>query len=542
MCHISLGRYHPYYLSKPINGRNCRSENSLEFDAAAWRYIVKQKKWSIRRLWPHRKGLLWLGLSVWMLASCSMSRQTRYMTEAVSPGPTAGWPVTEKRFKEPEYPVLRVAYPEVPGAEFVNFDQLCMTCHQSYVDTMAHNVHRGQRCEDCHGPASLHVKTRGKEPGLILNFKNLKQAERSEVCLKCHDQKQCESIASWRTSSHAHHGVACTDCHSAHYNVPAGTQKYDPAIAGIPPEAQQVTYLEESSQQTPIATLSEFEMASIRAASNSLGADNPSVCYQCHNSMAQYEKLAHPHQMLGPNKFACDTCHNPHGSVRQETRTDLCLECHKDAPTMAWHSSSHSMSGVDCTDCHNPHPDTFVQAPHAITHTNVARPVRMPMAVDEPNVCYKCHPKVYAESSMPSHHPIKEGKVTCSDCHDGHGQAEGNLTEPTLNQVCYRCHADKQGPFAYEHAPVTQDCGICHSPHGTVANNLLNQPATFICLRCHSGHRVGPTSGAHSFGGLADVGNDTGLQQAFFSNCMECHAQIHGSDLPSPNAPHALLR
>ena len=79
--------------------------------------------------------------------------------------------------------------------------------------------------------------------------------------------------------------------------------------------------------------------------------------------------------------------------------------------------------------------------------------------------------------------------MVCSDCHDAHGEAEKGLREPTVNLLCYRCHAEKQGPFAYEHPPVTEDCGICHEPHGTVTNNLLRQPATFLCLRCHSGHR-----------------------------------------------------
>jgi DmsE family decaheme c-type cytochrome len=421
-----------------------------------------------------------------------------------------------------------------------------MTCHQTYVKTFQHNVHWAQKCEDCHGPASQHVRTRGKEPGLILNFKKLKKAEQSEVCLKCHQKDQCEPNASWRTSAHAHFGVACTDCHNAHYNVPPGTAKYDPALAGIPPEAQSLTLVKTVAHAT---NLPPIDQASIRAASNHLGAITPQLCYRCHSSMEQFEKVAHPHQILGTQhyglgsgSFNCETCHDPHGKIRQETRTDLCLQCHQDAPTMAWHSSTHSLNSVACTDCHNPHPATFVQDTPGITHTHIPRPPRMPMAVDEPNVCYKCHPKVYAENAMPSHHPIKQGKMVCSSCHDSHGQSQGNLKEATVNQVCYKCHADKQGPFAYEHPPVTEDCAICHAPHGTVANNLLRQPATFLCLRCHSGHRVGPTSGAHTFGGLADVGTNANLQQAFFGDCSECHAQIHGSDLPSPRNPHSLLR
>jgi DmsE family decaheme c-type cytochrome len=101
-------------------------------------------------------------------------------------------------------------------------------------------------------------------------------------------------------------------------------------------------------------------------------------------------------------------------------------------------------------------------------------------------------PRSLPEMSLPSHHPIREGKMSCSDCHDPHGQREGNLNAESLNLTCYKCHADKQGPFAYEHPPVTENCNICHEPHGTVTNNLLKQPATFLCLRCHTGHRAGP--------------------------------------------------
>ena len=68
-----------------------------------------------------------------------------------------------------------------------------------------------------------------------------------------------------------------------------------------------------------------------------------------------------------------------------------------------------------------------------------------------------------------------------SDCHDPHGQYLDNLREETVNMVCYRCHAEKQGPFAFEHPPVTQRLTICHEPHGTVANNLLQKPVTFLC-------------------------------------------------------------
>jgi DmsE family decaheme c-type cytochrome len=275
-----------------------------------------------------------------------------------------------------------------------------------------------------------------------------------------------------------------------------------------------------------------------------MGAITPHICYRCHANKAPQQHVAHPHQICGAVGFDCTTCHDPHGKIRPETRTDLCLKCHDmKAPTMAWHSSTHFRYGVACADCHNPHPDLHVQQVVQIQHTHIERKPRLPMAVNEPEACYKCHQDIYAKNAMPSHHPIKEGKLVCSDCHDPHGQTEDNLKEPTVNMVCYRCHAEKQGPFVYEHPPVTENCAICHEPHGTVTNNLLRQPTTFLCLRCHTGHRIGPPPGGPNHADLlGDVGTSPALQAAFYTDCTQCHSQIHGSDLPSPHLPKAFMR
>jgi DmsE family decaheme c-type cytochrome len=328
--------------------------------------------------------------------------------------------------------------------------------------------------------------------------------------------------------------VACTDCHTSHYNVPPGSPVTSIAENGQTGEVIPV-------RLPSVDEEAQVNMASIRQASGHMGAITPHVCYRCHSNMAQQQDVAASHQICGATGFDCTTCHNPHGQIRPETRHDLCLTCHdNNSPTMAWHSSTHARYGVACTDCHNPHPNLNVQRTLNIQHTNIHRQERTPMSVDEPFVCYKCHADIYAQTSMPSHHPIKEGKISCSDCHDPHGQTQDNLKEPTINMVCYRCHAEKQGPFAYEHPPVTEDCTICHDPHGTVANNLLHQPATFLCLRCHTGHRKGPDF--HDATLLGDIGTDPSLQAAFYTDCTQCHQQIHGSDVPSPHLPNAKLR
>ncbi len=200
-------------------------------------------------------------------------------------------------------------------------------------------------------------------------------------------------------------------------------------------------------------------------------------------------RIAGPHQIGGPNGFNCTTCHDPHGQIKEATRKDLCLSCHKGAPTMAWHASTHERYGVACTDCHNPHPHSDLKQVVNISHYGVEQPKRLAMAVQQPEACYKCHQKVFAQNHMPSHHPIMEGKMVCSDCHDPHGQLEKNLKAETINQLCYKCHAEKAGPFAYPHPPVNENCAICHEPHGAVADHMLKQPPVFLCLRCHVGHR-----------------------------------------------------
>jgi DmsE family decaheme c-type cytochrome len=129
--------------------------------------------------------------------------------------------------------------------------------------------------------------------------------------------------------------------------------------------------------------------------------------------------------------------------------------------------------------------------------------------------------EVKAEFMLPSHHPVPEKRVFCTDCHDAHGTtADKMLKKPTIKDTCVQCHADKEGPFLFEHADVTEDCRNCHSQHGSVNNNLLNVQVPFLCLQCHFGHRTSSAATAE-------------LKAAFYTRCTDCHSQIHGTDLPS---------
>lgn len=498
------------------------------------------------RAWTIYVGRVVIGVLVLAMTSCGVGRRTaqRADTEVNNAWP-GEFPKPATVFHQVSLQELRAPLPTIPEAEYVNDDEFCATCHQAYVELFGENVHRGihegaQSCESCHGPASKHLETRGKEPGTIISFKNLHPVQASEVCLQCHEQNACTPGAMWRTSKHAHAGISCQSCHTAHYNVPAGTPAVtEPGVAGRIPggDIRLSSFQEEQPARQP----------SLAGTSNNLGAMAPDTCYRCHGDKADMQRIAGPHQICGPNGFNCTSCHDAHGNLLESSRKDLCLQCHNNtSPTMAWHSSTHALYGVACTDCHSPHANANVPQLVGISRFDVARPSRLPMSVNEPEACYKCHQNIFAQTSLPSHHPIREGKMNCSDCHDPHGQMDGNLRAETLNLLCWQCHAEKQGPFAYEHPPVTENCGICHAPHGTVANNLLHQPTTFLCLRCHVGHRQGAHPGGNygvtpeepTFApGRLNTDRVPQIRPGFYTDCTACHSQIHGSDLPTPHYP-----
>ena len=148
----------------------------------------------------------------------------------------------------------------------------------------------------------------------------------------------------------------------------------------------------------------------------------------------------------------------------------LCVGCHTAGSLIEWTHGEHALVNVTCTDCHTMHGTTTA---------------KYNLKKKDPELCYDCHQEQMAKANFPSHHPIKEGKMNCSDCHNPHAELR---TEEQARDLCLECHARYTGPFVYEHAPVEEDCNLCHDPHGTVANNLLQQNEPFLCLQCHESH------------------------------------------------------
>jgi DmsE family decaheme c-type cytochrome len=274
------------------------------------------------------------------------------------------------------------------------------------------------------------------------------------------------------------------------------------------------------------------------------------TCLECHEEAAA--TLAHTvhgklrdYQYPGEAK-GCESCHGP-GAAHADSNdpADIltptaemgndgvaaCLACHKTGHTLDWETSVHAESDVACLSCHRLHDGN-----------------KALLADAEQDVCFTCHMDTRAKFQLPSHHPLREGFMTCSSCHDVHGDAfRGTATGERGREACLECHAEHAGPFVFEHSPVMEDCTICHDVHGTVANNLLQQNEPFICLQCHQphfhsilagytgGYEVDPrvTDVDDSYAGLSGTSHYDGMKASMLTKCTQCHQSIHGSDLPS---------
>jgi DmsE family decaheme c-type cytochrome len=145
-------------------------------------------------------------------------------------------------------------------------------------------------------------------------------------------------------------------------------------------------------------------------------------------------------------------------------------------------------------------------------------------------VCATCHTDIRAQFNRRSHMPVPEGEMSCADCHNPHG----SLTRPllktdTVNETCYQCHAEKRGPFLFEHVPVRDNCLNCHSPHGSNQASLLVTPVPFLCQQCHTQLRH-----PNDLQTPESLGNSLFPdERAMGRGCLTCHTQIHGSNNPS---------
>ncbi|MFT3744827.1 MAG: DmsE family decaheme c-type cytochrome [Pyrinomonadaceae bacterium] len=245
----------------------------------------------------------------------------------------------------------------------------------------------------------------------------------------------------------------------------------------------------------------------------------------------------------------CESCHGPGkahvegagdktkiisfvGKSSKQT-SETCLTCHSGKETHNnFRRGEHFRNDVGCTDCHSAHGSPLGDSKPssasfvgATTNQNAGVAHVAMLKQSEPQLCMSCHVETKSQFSKPFHHKVLEGAMKCSDCHNAHGGFESKQTKLSIgaDSACIKCHGDKQGPFAFEHAPLkTEGCASCHAPHGSSNPKMLNRSSVRqLCMECHT--QISETEAPTT----PSLHNQANVR---YQNCTICHTAIHGSN------------
>lgn len=283
---------------------------------------------------------------------------------------------------------------------------------------------------------------------------------------------------------------------------------------------------------TPTIDTPRSQWASLPSDAKYVGSD---ACMECHKAEDDrfHETLMGKVFLKNPRtaeeRKNCESCHGPgslhvdaageatktiitfrKGAEPVEAQNARCLgACHaKDIKQIFWESGVHQSRGVSCLDCHSVHRPQSAKA--VLNRSSVT------------DTCNACHVDMKRHLYERSTHPVKEGKMSCTSCHNPHGSpAPSLLVANSVNDTCYKCHAEFRSPVLWEHAPVKENCNNCHTPHGSNHDKLLKTNIFRLCQSCHMQGRHQTIAG--------------GPDRFFMINrgCTNCHNRIHGSNHPS---------
>ncbi|OFW23661.1 MAG: hypothetical protein A3G21_07025 [Acidobacteria bacterium RIFCSPLOWO2_12_FULL_66_21] len=270
------------------------------------------------------------------------------------------------------------------------------------------------------------------------------------------------------------------------------------------------------------------------ASQQSAGYVGEQTCLTCHGEMTRgYHGSAHG-QAANPRtpraNNGCESCHGPGAAhvedpakpesikrfptMKPRDVSETCLTCHTRGAHTQWKGSMHDARNLSCITCHSVH-----------DHKSEKALLKTATVID---TCATCHRAETAKLQRSGHMPLREGKMDCASCHNPHGTTNARMLRAGnwINETCVSCHAEKRGPFLWDHAPVREACNTCHDPHGSNNDRMLVAKLPMLCQRCHIGTRHPST--------IYD-GNQLNARsnRLVGRGCVNCHSQIHGSNSPA---------
>jgi DmsE family decaheme c-type cytochrome len=216
------------------------------------------------------------------------------------------------------------------------------------------------------------------------------------------------------------------------------------------------------------------------------------ACVSCHEGAAVHvedptvDNIGNPAKQSAQSvNVICENCHR----------------AHRELDNIGF--DPHIQAGVSCASCHSVHNQ------------------QAGLLVDQQTkFCGKCHLAIASQFGRTSTHPVNDGQVTCLSCHDFTGKKQPALGAGA-QENCINCHTAQAGPFPWPHEaassyyPGGEGCIACHNPHGSANDRLLTRPGDGLCTQCHGVPALHRTQHA-------------GIGSQFA--CIECHADVHGSD------------
>ncbi|NOT46450.1 MAG: DmsE family decaheme c-type cytochrome [Acidobacteria bacterium] len=279
-----------------------------------------------------------------------------------------------------------------------------------------------------------------------------------------------------------------------------------PALSQSTTPAVPQTEVGKDCKQCHGAIVESFALQTHGKTAKFLTDSRAASCQICHTNSAEHaENSSRTKSGADPGNPAKQTASKANSS---------CLQCHsQDKHTFAWAGGEHDKNNVSCLSCHSQH------------HSKSEENMLANFTTEE--TCLRCHTGVRKSMHQRSTHLFRTEqrnmKVGCTSCHNPHGgDGDKMMVAETVNNTCYGCHAEKRGPFLWEHAPVRENCMSCHSPHGSNNAKLLTARAHMSCQQCHI-HMLPRHS--TTAGKPLDI-------WSLNRGCVNCHAQIHGSNHP----------